>query len=72
MRAVAATLSLARVNTWDATVASPMGPMRRRDKGSERMEGGGLQRACLVPGRHVSEDRKGPEGLVHCAAVVAA
>lgn len=64
MGAVAATLSLASKNTWDATVASPMGPLRWKDKGSE---GTGLQRACLAPIRTcISEDIKAPEGLAHC------
>lgn len=46
MGAEAATLSLVSENTWDATVASPMGPLRWKDKGSE---GTGLQRGCLAP-----------------------
>jgi len=41
---VAATLSLASDNTWDAAAASPTGPMRWKDKGGERT---GLQRVCL-------------------------
>lgn len=46
MYAEAATSSLVSENTWDATVASPMGPLRWKDKGSE---GTGLQRGCLAP-----------------------
>lgn len=46
MGAEAATLSLVSENTWDTTVASPMLPLRWKDKGSE---GTGLQRGCLAP-----------------------